>query len=292
MRTRVALIALLSLFAHVARAQTAAELETQAVSALKLSQTEPDALISAAILLGSAADAYTAAGEAAKTIEVDSFLYWCKRKLSLAQMDAIVKGGESAQAAIARMKAFEKAAPWPAEAAGYYERALAYSRAHEDEHFLNGVRFYEVAERFKNHELAVHAQEHSLKELSLAAPPPADAAGGAPKPVAPRSAKKVALPAPAQQKAAEKMIRDLYKDEFAKGAIPDKLALAQKLAAQASETTDDIPGHFELLILEANLSTVEGDFEQLFAAYESYRAIFEGDLLPHQKAALSLAASS
>ena len=56
-------IALLCLSASNLRAETPAELEILGATALKLSQTEPDAIVSAAINYG-------------KATEMNSFLYW------------------------------------------------------------------------------------------------------------------------------------------------------------------------------------------------------------------------
>ena len=73
-------------------------LESKGIAALKLSQAEPDAVVSAAIYFGQAADAYQAAGNTEKATEMNSFLYWCKKKMTLAQMDVFLKGGDAINA--------------------------------------------------------------------------------------------------------------------------------------------------------------------------------------------------
>lgn len=283
MRTISLTLALLILLAQTAHAETALELETQAIAALKLWQTQPDAIISATIYFGKAGDAYDAAADAAKTAEMNTFLFWCKRKISLAQMNALLKAGDGAASAIRRMKEFEKTVAWPAEGPAYLERAETFAKEHAGDHLLIAIRFFEVAERFKGSDTGTQAQERQLKELALATP-----ADGAKMP----PPQKVPLPSAAQWKAAEKNIRELYKEDFAKNTAAEKLALARKLAAQASDTKDDIPGHYQLLALAATLAAEAADLEQIFAAYDSLASDFEGDLAPHQKAALTLAASS
>ena len=54
--------------------------------------------------------------------------------------------------------------------------------------------------------------------------------------------KRAPVPSPSDQRYAEKGIRDLYKDDFAKTSAQDKLELARKLANQADETKDDAVG--------------------------------------------------
>src|SRR5262245_53090994 len=123
------------------RAEDAAEFESRGIAALKLSETQSDAIISAAIYFGQAASAYE------KAAELNSFLYWCTKKILPAQKEVILKqGGSGAAEALKRFSDSEKVLP-ASEAQAFFDQAEAYAVAHADEHFLIGVRFFEVGER-------------------------------------------------------------------------------------------------------------------------------------------------
>lgn len=168
MRAHALLVAaLLCLAASHARTEDAADLEAKGISALKLSQNEPDAIVSAAIYFGQASALYQSAHNDEKATEVNSFLYWCKKKMTSHQIDEFLKGGSAINAKIAqRMKEIETAPP-PDEAQTYFNRAEAYANAHPNEHLLIAVRFFEVAGRFKGSDLSLQAEDRLLKEITL-----------------------------------------------------------------------------------------------------------------------------
>src|SRR6476659_653266 len=56
--------------------------------------------------------------------------------------------------------------------------------------------------------------------------------------------KKVAAPDAAAQKDAEKLVREIFKDDYAKRQPADRVSLARKLMAQATETRDDAVTRF------------------------------------------------
>src|SRR4051812_45429156 len=80
----------------------ASDLEFKGARALKQSQTEPDAILSAAIYYGKAAEAYEKSGDETKATEMQSYLYWCKKKMTLTQMDVFLKGGSADALAVAK----------------------------------------------------------------------------------------------------------------------------------------------------------------------------------------------
>ena len=166
--TFICAIALLCVSASALRAETPAELEILGATALKLSQSEPDAIVSAAINYGKASDAYEKAGDEFKATEMNSFLYWCKKKMTFKQMDIFLKGDTPEQAATAkRLKALDSSAPAANEAKNYFDRAEKYAQAHPDEHLLIAIRYFEVADRFKGTDASLQAQDRSLKEMML-----------------------------------------------------------------------------------------------------------------------------
>jgi hypothetical protein len=274
------LAALLCLIASTDWAEDVALLESKGIAALKLSQAEPDAVVTAAIYFGQASDAYQTAGNTEKATEMNSFLYWCKKKMTLAQMDAFLKGGDAINAAVAKRMNEVDTAPKADEAQTFFDRAKAYAIAHPNEHLLIAVRFYEVADRFKGTELSLQAQDRSLKEMTLekstaAAVNPArdfarqDAAADA--------SKKIPQPSAAQLKEAEKTIKDLYKTELAQSAPKDKAALAAKMTKQADESLNDPAARYALLVQAAALAAQAGDFGRLMEALTSLTMSFEGN---------------
>jgi tetratricopeptide (TPR) repeat protein len=64
--------------------------------------------------------------------------------------------------------------------------------------------------------------------------------------------------------AAEKTIKEVFKDEYAKTTTADKLALAQKLLEQAGETKDDVAARYVLYQQAIDLATQAGDLKQAF----------------------------
>jgi len=280
------------LFALAAHAEDAAELEAKGIAALKLSQVESDAIISAAIYFGQASDLYQSVKNDEKATEMNSFLYWCKKKMTSHQIDEFLKGGSAINAKIAqRMKEIE-AAPPPDEAQTYFNRAEAYANAHPNEHLLIAVRFYEVADRFKGTDLSLQAQDRLLKEITLEKTGIANA-GAKENPIVapPEPGKKVAMPAAAKQKESEKTIKDLYKEEFAKTTPKDKAALAAKLDKQADESANDPAARYVLLTQAAALAAQAGELERLTAILDKLAAGFESDFKDFKKTQLSAAMS-
>ncbi len=185
MRSCIAIAALL-LLAFVVRADDAADLHKKGIEALKESQTNPEAIVTAARYFAQAAALYEAQKNEALAVETNSYLYWCKKKMTLADIDAFVKG----DAALGeRLKILEKA-PAPAEAQAWFDRAETFARTHAAEHLLNAIRYFEVADRFKNDDVGRAAMSKSLAELQMIKTP---AATGA-KPIAEKPVEKPMVP--------------------------------------------------------------------------------------------------
>ena len=494
-RILVSVLAMLCFSAAFTRAEeTPAELEAKGIAALKASQTNADQIVAAAIFFGKAADSYDKAHLESKATDMNSYLYWCKKKMTYQQIDAFLKANDAAMTAVAkRMKDLESAAPKADDAKLYFDRAETFAKAHPDEHLLIAIRFYEIADRFKGSGHSLEAQDRSLREMTLSAKPAASEP--APQPAAARvipgalkgwpenllkridlatdvlqgewtlengklvsasqefrklqlpvkpsqefdlhlvlayesgenigcilptakgpvaflfqnkagfaglgkidgknpdknpsgvaytlrnnsdydltlqvrrgsiraflggkellkyeftdapfslseqwkmrsetglgiyhfktlasyktieivdsgasfdkadfaapapsvspspaaSVKKIPVPDSAQQKAAEKIIREIFQAEFADAAPGSKLALAGKLQAQAAQTADDPAGRYMLLILAANLSAESGDLDAMYAVLDTLAATYEGDFSTATKFALGLAVAN
>src|SRR5437667_544716 len=69
-----------------------------------------------------------------------------------------------------------------------------------------------------------------------------------------------------QQKAEEKSVREVFKDEFAKTSPTDRLALVKKLIEQSLETKDDPPVRYVLLREARDLAAALGNADLAFRA--------------------------
>lgn len=79
---------------------------------------------------------------------------------------------------------------------------------------------------------------------------------------------KAAPPDAAAQAQAEKLIRDIFKDELAKKSPADRVALAKKFIAQALQTDDDAAARFVLLREAREAARDAGDWAVAFQAIE------------------------
>ncbi len=70
------------------------------------------------------------------------------------------------------------------------------------------------------------------------------------------------VPAGPEQEKAEQLVKDVFKDDYAKKTQADKLALSAKLSEQARETKDDPVARFVLFREARDLAAQAGDLEQ------------------------------
>lgn len=71
-----------------------------------------------------------------------------------------------------------------------------------------------------------------------------------------------------KQAQAEKLIKDIFKSEYAKTAAADRAALAKKLLAQAGETRNDSSAKFVLLRESRNVAASSGDIKTALRAVD------------------------
>ena len=225
-------------------AEEADDFRAQGIAALKDSQSRPHAIVDAARHFVKAAELYTAAGNEEKSVEMNSFLYWCKKKMTLQDIDAFTKGGESA--VLTKFATLEKVAPKTDEAQTWFERAgkirdRQSRRASPDRHSLfstgrplPGQRRQPESARPQFERTAPRQirrqQTHATACCKLRAKTrscfkrkPADSTGGQ------------------TQRKRKKTIKDLFKAEYAKTDSASCLALVAKLLQQADENKDDAP---------------------------------------------------
>src|SRR5688572_15538908 len=86
------------------------------------------------------------------------------------------------------------------------------------------------------------------------------------------------VPDAAAQKESEKLIRDLFKEEFAKRSAADRQALSRKLFQQAAESKDTPGAHYVLLRESADLAAEAQDVAGIFRSLEELAKHFQVDL--------------
>ena len=149
MRQSVALVTLIFLCtAHYVQAEDADDFRAKGIAALKDSHVNPRAIVDAARSFVKAAELYAAAGNDEKNVEMNSFLYWCKKKMTLQDIEAFTKGGEGAVSE--KLTAVEKIVLKADEAQQWIDRAEQFATANPEEHLLIAIRFFEVADRFQS----------------------------------------------------------------------------------------------------------------------------------------------
>ena len=277
----VPLLTLLLLIAQpfTLHAEDADEAREKGIAALKDSQTNPHAIVEAARFFVKAAALYGDAGNEEKNVEMNSFLYWCKKKMTLEDIEQFTKGGEAA--VTSKLAAVEKAAPKADEAQKWFDRAEQFAKKNPDEHLLIAIRFYEVADRFKGSDAGLAALDRSLKEQlsdknSTVKTVPQPTTIKPTETVANDIAKRP-VPLADDLKTAEKLIKDLLKADYAKTDAPSRLALIAKLLQQAEENKNDAASYYVLLHEARDQAVLAGDCAKAAEAQHQLRDSFKMD---------------
>jgi len=97
------------------------------------------------------------------------------------------------------------------------------------------------------------------------------------------------IPDPSAQKEAEKVVRDIFKDDFAKKAPADRVALAGKMASQAAGLKDDPVTAYVLLSGAQDLYSQAGDVSKAFDTIDLMAKTFAVDGSALKAAALASA---
>ncbi len=276
----VTLLTLVVLIAHFTlHAEDADEVREKGIAALKDSQTNPRAIVEAARFFVKAAALYGDAGNEEKNVEMNSFLYWCKKKMTLADIEQFTKGGEDAVAS--KLAAVEKAAPKADDAQKWFDRADQFAKKNPDEHLLIAIRFFEVADRFKGSDASFAAQERSLKEQlsdknstvkTVAQPTPSRSTETVVNDVAKRP-----VPLPDDLKMSENYIKDILKADYAKTDVPGRFVLIAKLLKQADENKNDAASEYVLLHEARDIAVTIGESTRATEAHNRLLNSFKID---------------
>jgi hypothetical protein len=87
------------------------------------------------------------------------------------------------------------------------------------------------------------------------------------------------IPDAAAQKEAEKLIREIFKEDFARKTPADRLTLARKLIEQSSQSKDDPATRFVLLREARDLAVQSGELPLALEATQAIGSAFEGEIL-------------
>lgn len=264
---------------HAAEADA---LREKGIAALKESQTKPRALTEAAKICAQAAQSYAVTGQEALAAEMYAYVFWCKKKMPRIDIDAIVKSGD--KAVIDAFAEVDKNIDVQ-KARACLDSAEAFAEAWPAEHFLCAIRFFEVAERFKEtlpgltaHERFTSEKANADEESSpkKAAPQPKDANIIPVEAVAimEQQDKRVAVPPAISVTEADKHLRALLKDDFAKRKPDERSALAKKLLDTSAEGGHDMPTKYAALILSRDLAAEAGDAVTAMFAVDRLAELF------------------
>jgi len=105
-------------------------------------------------------------------------------------------------------------------------------------------------------------------------------------------ARRQRVPEAARQKEAEKLIRDLFKDQYAKKAPADRKVLAQQLLEQAAKTNDDAAALWVLTREAQDAAAQIGDVRLAIEAVETAARSFDIDALAMKGVAIGAAAKA
>jgi hypothetical protein len=124
-------------------------------------------------------------------------------------------------------------------------------------------------------------------------PPPADKPAPAPAAAPARDvSRRLPVPDAGKQRDSEKVIRDLYKDQYSRKAVADRQILAKTLLEQAQKSTDDAPVTWVLYREAQDISAQSGDLRTALLAVEAAAQTFDIDGLALKGSVLTTAAKA
>src|SRR6185503_16161726 len=119
--------------------------------------------------------------------------------------------------------------------------------------------------------------------------PEAPAKAAAPPVKAAEILTRAAVPDAAKQKEVQKLIKDLFKDQYAKKAPADRKLLARALLDQAGKASDDRAAQWVLYQEAVDAALQGGDLKTAFEAIDGATRFFDVDATPLKQAAVTTA---
>jgi hypothetical protein len=151
-------------------AETPDQLRDKGFEALKASQVDETKTVEAARLLAQAAEAYEKAGNEDAASELNSYLYWCKKKMTLEQTETFAKTGDSGRRIAAKLDEVATRKVEPSDVGKWLEQAETFAKAHPNDPLLCAIRYFEVADRFVGAQESLIAQRKSLDLMGKTTP--------------------------------------------------------------------------------------------------------------------------
>ncbi len=280
-------------------------------NAMKAADSDSSQLIEAAICFAKALKTFEKLGDVEAVTEMNSNIFWCKKKMNANDLIAYNKrkkgeqpagkAGDSApatsaqsaedRAAIAKIEEVENRKVAVNQASAYFARAEKFAKEHPDKYLQLAIRWFEISERFRDSSEGKKAQSlllevqrklnEELEQRARALDVRAAALKGEhdnyfdKKPVV-----KGTRSAPPTADAQRKLLNDLksltYKADYAKTRVEDKNAFARKLYAQAVKTTDDASARYVMLSEAARLAAEGENCWLVITAYNQLESDFAG----------------
>ncbi len=166
----VLIVSVLSSFGIFAE-DTPDQLRDKGFDALKAAQSDDTKIVEAARLLAQSAEAYEKAGNDSAASELGSYLFWCKKRMTLEQAEAFAGKGDTGKRIAERLNAVVAQKVEASDATKWLERADAFAAAHPKEPLLCAIRYFEVADRFIGAQESLIAQRKSLDLMGKASGP-------------------------------------------------------------------------------------------------------------------------
>jgi hypothetical protein len=277
-----AVLSLTAIFCLCAFAEQAEEQENKAKDLLRKSQTDHSQLVPAAKAFLRALTLFEERGNIEKSVEMNSYLYWCKKKMNLDDIGrfALNSGEELGD----RFKSIDRMEVKIDEAKIWLDRVNEFARKHPEDHFLIAVRYFEIADRFKGSEISLKAQDLSLQSLQKAAPRVSNVAPvEAPKPIIEG---RLPVPSLPEIRKAEITVAGLFESERKGGAGAD-VEIAKKALAAARTSGDEPTVQYALFRLAIESFVRAGLASDLLQSIDEMSKRFDVDPINEKSIALS-----
>ena len=272
---RILTIFILACLVAQCDAEDADEQREKGIAALKESQRNPEKIVAAARGFAKAAALYTEKGDEEKAVEANSYLYWCKKKMSMRDIEEFIKteGPERAK----QLEKTTSLAPPVDQAAQWLRRADTFATSNPNEHLLVAIRYFEIADRFKGSPEGLGALDRSLKEMQLSG----TTGGGIPPvriPVAvPAPEGKVPQPDVAKAQQATTGIREMLKDFYVGKKPEEKQTLVEKLVSASADTPQATVEKYAILTELREVAMVNGSTTAALKAHDELNTLFVMD---------------
>lgn len=268
LRPLLLLTLLLALPLAAAELADAAALERQGEAALVAANADRTRCVDAALLFGQARAIYHQAEQWDKVRELNAYIYWCKKRMNIDDLDRYLAGGgaarvsaEDARGLMSEAEAIVDQTVTRGEAREYLALAERFAAANPDKPFLVHVRFLEVAERFERVDTptAIEAMRASSDALERFA---GTLEAAKPRAVPPDVFQSAQRPEPGELPVPQRLelttaindVRERYPERFAFEAPSDKVATMHWLLEQARQSTDQSVACYALVDLAAELA--------------------------------------